>query len=367
MISIIIILIIILCLFYLLLNLRYNEKFINNDFIKHDNNIKNDLIVNELDDYMYYKTSDDEYIYYINMIHGLDYGKSSYFIDKNKKILDFSRHYFCDIDTDIDYNNLTKIMLANLSDELMNNAIDIGENIIAITKWFITYGHVHDEFYNLYDFYSKISQINPDINFKILHEYHTDNLITTYPAYQNYNTLKNYLFEDKFINPYDYKYNILKMKKLYLIKSNYYDKVFHNFPFISKNKILSKIPDNNIIVNKNIFINRGKAVHLPRNILNEDEICEYLKNNNYSIINPEILSLDDFINIVKNADNIVINWGGALTNMVYFKENTNVYILKSKSYDSESIEIFSKIISNYKLNITIINNIDNIIILPFLN
>ena len=49
--------------------------------------------------------------------------------------------------------------------------------------------------------------------------------------------------------------------------------------------------------------------------------------------------------------------------MIYLKENANVCILKSESYKHESIDLFSKIIKELKLNVNIIvcdnfNNID---------
>ena len=37
--------------------------------------------------------------------------------------------------------------------------------------------------------------------------------------------------------------------------------------------------------------------------------------------------------------------------MIFLKPNTKVIILKSKSYDSENIFLFNKIITEYKINI----------------
>jgi hypothetical protein len=334
-------------------------------FIENFSNIqiKQDLNINTLDDYIYYQTNDDEYIYYVNM---LNHTHSSFFMDGNRNIINNSRYYFFPYLDDCDYNNMISEILNNITEDKLNDAIDVGENIISISKWFITYGHVQDEMYSLYDFYSKISKINPDINYKVLFEYHTDNEIINYPS-KNYKLFHKYLFEDKLINPYDFKYNIIKMKKVIIINNNITDTIFHSFPKTSRNKILSKIPnDYSIMQTKNIFISRGKATHLSRNLENEDEVSTYLLSNNYDIINPEDVSLDQFINTIKNADNIIITWGGALTNMVYLKENANVYILKSRSYEHEDIALFSKIINTYKLNIKIIVHVDNKIVIPFL-
>ena len=45
--------------------------------------------------------------------------------------------------------------------------------------------------------------------------------------------------------------------------------------------------------------------------------------------------------------------------MVYLNQNTVVYILKSQSYEHESIELFMKIIKKYKLQIHIIVHKNN--------
>ena len=104
---------------------------------------------------------------------------------------------------------------------------------------------------------------------------------------------------------------------------------------------------------------------MNRNLDNEPEITEYLISNKYVIVNPEAISYDDFINNIKDVDNIVMSWGGMLTNMIYLKPNTNVIILKSKSYENETIELFNKIINTYKLNVKIIEHDNNKIMIPF--
>jgi len=122
--------------------------------------------------------------------------------------------------------------------------------------------------------------------------------------------------------------------------------------------ILSKIEMKNYDYEK-VFITRGIALHLPRNLLNEEEINNILISKNFFVVNPELETLDNFINIIKNAKTIVLTWGGTLVNMVYLKPNTKVYILKSESYQDEKIDLFMKIIENYNLKIDIITHINN--------
>jgi len=352
----ILILILIFVIFYINIDSFYNVK---------DN-------INSLDEYIYYQTDDDEYIYYVNMYYNspsvietrpVHFNAASFYMDRNKNIIDYSRNIF--MSDEFNEKPETYNILNKITDEELDNAIYIGENIIGITKWQILYGHVHDELYLLYDFYNKINK-NSDIKYTVLYEFANNNDVFKYP-YTNIEMLNSYLFDDiNTINPYIYKYNIIKMRKVMIIRNLISDNIFHSFPYNANNKILSKINNNNIN-NKNVYISRGKCLHHPkRNFYNENEIKQYLLDNNYIVINPENMNINDFINNVRHADNIVITWGSALTNMVYLKKNTNVYILKAEGYNHEPFSFFEKIAKNYSLNINIIYNVNNKIEIPFL-
>lgn len=297
-----------------------------------------------LEDYCYFKTNNDINIYYISQV--------SLFIDENKKILFDSRYYFYNFTHFINHLDMILNVINNID---LNNKdiIDIGSNIISIEKWFMTYGHYKDEAYNLCDFKNKL-ETNTKLNYKVLIEYKNQkhmNYNTT-----NYEIIQKYLFDNSAINAS--KHNIIKMRNINLIQNNYNDKTFHNFPLYSRNLILSKIEMKNYDYEK-VFITRGIALHLPRNFLNEEEINNILISKNFFIVNPELETLDNFINIIKNAKTIVLTWGGSLVNMVYLKPNTKVYILKSESYQYEKIDLFMKIIKNYNLEIDIITHINN--------
>jgi capsular polysaccharide biosynthesis protein len=175
-----------------------------------------------------------------------------------------------------------------------------------------------------------------------------------------------YLFKNESVNAYDYKKKVLRMNKLFLLRNQFNDELFHSFPLYSRNVILNNINKNFNLIGTKLYVSRGKALHLPRNLDNEPEILDYAIENGYKEINPENVSLDEFVCNVNAANKIIITWGSALTNLVYCKENTQVIILKSKSYDSENIQLFMKIINTYKINIRIISHENNKINIPFL-
>ena len=308
-----------------------------------------------LNDYSYFKTDNDINIYYIGSIYVNDNKNVSIsiFIDENKKILFDSKYYFYMFDRLINSLNMILNVVNNID---LNNYIDIGSDIISIEKWFITYGHFQDEAYNLCDFKNDMEKIT-NINYKVILDYGSNNNLISY-NFSNYKIIDNYLFGNSSINAFDNGLVILKMRNLNLITHNITDKTFHNFPMYSRNLILSKIEINDCEYDK-VFITRGIATHLSRNLSNEKEIEDILISKKYFIVNPELDSFNNFINKIRNAKIVVLTWGGALTNMVYLNQNTVVYILKSQSYEHESIELFMKIIKKYKLQIHIIVHKNN--------
>lgn len=285
-----------------------------------------------------------------------------------------SRYFFsCDINL---FVNLIKTILNLLNNINLNleNYKDIGSNIISIEKWFETFGHFKDEMYILSDFHEKIRNANNE-NFTCFNSYKyiTENI--NYDK-DNYDQLSKFLF-NKHVNAYSINENIIKMKNVKLIVHTMgpcYFHTFHSFPKCIRNKVYDKVEEeltkNNKITEKykKIFITRNTALHLPRNLSNQKEIEEYLSSVGYFILNPEDISLEEFINIVRYAEYVFITWGGALVNMVYLQPNTNVKILKSKSYCNEDISLFQKIIDTYELNVKIIEcNEENIINISKLN
>jgi hypothetical protein len=314
------------------------------------------------DNYNYFETTTNESIYYINMYFST---LLCLFIDKEKKILYYSRYFF-DKSCFIHFINHIDIILTLLDSIKLDDSQDIGTDIISIQKWFVTYGHYKDEIFNLCDFYNKKQSVT-NTNYKILLDYHTDNnVVTNYPYNINYTIIDKLLFEkNNSINSYSFNKQVLKMSKLYLIEHIITSNTFHSFPINITKKILSGINDN--IHYEKVFITRNNAVHLPRDLDNINDIEKYVKTKNYICINPEVLLYIDFIASIRNANNIITTWGGALTNLIYLRHSCNVIILQSKSYEHESIELFNKIIETYKLNIIIIKHKNNKIDLNELN
>ena len=167
---------------------------------------------------------------------------------------------------------------------------------------------------------------------------------------------------DRYYN--NYKDKFFKIKKLHLISHHTTMNTFHSFPLIVTNFIEKKLINySNTNENKNniLFLTRSTAKHMPRNLDNQVEIEEYLKNNKVDVINPETISFSELINILRCYKKIIITWGSALVNLNFCIPNSEIIILKSKSYEEETIDLFNHIIKNKNLNIKIINSKNNII------
>jgi len=313
--------------------------------------------------YNYFETYDGEDVYYMNHTFG-----SEFFLDKDKKLLVHSNYqyeYFTSMGEEQTINYIKRILdyVNCINDSFFENAILINNEVSAVGKWFDTYGHFSDEVFSLCDFNNELllsenKEATPIINYQVIN------------STKNYELLGNYLFDGKLINTSVYGWNIIKFKKLRLLPNFFSQYAFHSFPRFSRDKVLSKIyektKNHNDTNNNNIFITRGIAISNQRNLDNQCEIETYLKSNGYIVINPENILLDEFINYISNANNIIMTWGSAMVNMCYFKDNTNVTILKSRSYEAEPLNLFQKIITRYNLNVNVILHNDNKISIPFI-
>jgi hypothetical protein len=279
--------------------------------------------------YEYLESTDNEEYYIL---------KNQIIFNQNKDIIVESK-----IDlNDINFKNNIKKTIDSI--DLNNTKFNYLENVIIIQKWFSTYGHFMDEIFNLFNFYNLLK--NP--KYKVIMSY-SKSCIINY-SFDNYDKIKNLLFESNiFINIDELEHKLTKIKNIILIKNDITSTMFHMFPKFSINKILKNIDHNdNKEYNKNIFITRGKALHMPRNLDNQSEIEEHFLSIGYDVINPEIINILDFISKIKDAENIYITWGGSMVNLCFVNPKTKIYLLQSKSYKEENIFNIFKFLINYK-------------------
>lgn len=91
-------------------------------------------------------------------------------------------------------------------------------------------------------------------------------------------------------------------------------------PYLRKSTI-----KNNNKEDTNIFISKKKA--LKRNLLNEADLVNYLKQKNFQIIFLEDLTLDKQIEIGNQAKNVICPWGAGSNFLFFMNDNTNFFDL----------------------------------------
>ena len=124
---------------------------------------------------------------------------------------------------------------------------------------------------------------------------------------------------------------IIAVDHPYVLKNNA-TKEIQNIPiWISqwlRKSFLINIKKNNKLPKK-IYISRKDTSDSLRKILNESEIIDILKKNNYTPIALSELNLLDQINLFYNAESIVGLHGAGFTNVVFCKPKTKILEFKS--------------------------------------
>ena len=276
-------------------------------------------------------------------------------LDNELKLLPYSNWWYkTDITRFLQHINyyLNRIKVINIHNFHLEET-----KIIAIQKWFNTYGHFLDEIFCLKE-YNKNNNFmyKPLISFP-LEDYEIESVKY---ASLNYKKICNSLLENNYLNVFSNN-KIIKVNGLILIKHEYLEKTFHHFPLFISNELIHKYYKQiyNIKPNDILFITRSIASHLPRNLENQIEIEEYFIKKNVNVVNPELISFENCINLLNQYKTIIITWGSALTNLMFCSMNTKIKILKSKSYEDESIILFNKIINDRNLEIEIIVHQNN--------
>lgn len=143
-----------------------------------------------------------------------------------------------------------------------------------------------------------------------------------------------------FINAYDLKH--IKANKI--ITVNFYRKhseipkwyISDLRKYIFKEKIIN-------LKNKKIFIDRSNISSKIRDIHNKSKIIKYLKQKNFTVIDPSKLNFNKEIQLFYNASIVLGLYGAGLTNIIFCKKSCNVIELKGFKTDKLYENIAKKI------------------------
>ena len=79
----------------------------------------------------------------------------------------------------------------------------------------------------------------------------------------------------------------------------------------------------------NDFSNIGTNYTQRRKLISEDKIVDILQNNGFTEVFPELMPLDEKINLFRNATHIVGPIGGGLVNCLFSTKKTNLLVISS--------------------------------------
>lgn len=111
----------------------------------------------------------------------------------------------------------------------------------------------------------------------------------------------------------------------------YLRKIFLNKKFKSKKKF------------KNIFIDRSDSEQSHCKLINNQQIINYLKKNNFKILQLSKLNFNEQIFVFSNCRNIIAPHGAGLANLVFCKKKTKVIEIIPKNHPNNVYKRISEI------------------------
>jgi hypothetical protein len=285
------------------------------------------------------------------------------FFDEHKKLVFNSRFYLTNLKSFLLNIDACLYHLFNLKVE---EPFDIGGGFCAIEKWFVTYGHFKDETYNLANF---LTRLPASCAFKAFLDYPVDSDLDTdkFKYNANFEVIDKTIFGTTSFNSYKQKGKVLKLNNLICLHNGAGSNCFHSFPINISEKIKSEIlmlKEKQRSGPRKVIITRSASY---RDIENKVEVERFLVERGYTLVNPEKISYHDLVCTLANTESAIFYYGSALTNMVYLSPMAKVFILKSQSYMPEKISLWAKVISSYKLDVSEIYSVSNVIDLACLD
>ncbi len=123
---------------------------------------------------------------------------------------------------------------------------------------------------------------------------------------------------------------------------NFEDSQIPQFFDISKSvkilkNFLSPNPNSKKFDEKKIYVTREDSTY--RKIINEADITPILRSKGYKIINPQLYSINEQIELFSQADKILAPYGSNLSNIIFCKPGTEIYEIGPK-FENKYEKIF---------------------------
>ncbi|WP_144004657.1 glycosyltransferase 61 family protein [Asticcacaulis excentricus] len=298
--------------------------------------------IQNIDAYRYSVSNDT--LYYIG-----DHNRKHHalFFDDQGKI-EFNSRYYCT--HLVNFLQLIDQALFLIEESNISSATNIGENFVAIEKWFLSYGHFQDELFSINDFMQQMNLFGKATGFL---DYPTDSHLDTenFKFNTNYQILDRAVFGESSLNAYTFGDGILKLRGLTLIENHITSPNFHRFPSsVSSKARLAALGSGESTGPEKVFITRSSSY---RDIGNKDEAEAFFADQGFLIVNPEDISIIELIRVLANVKYVGMYFGSAMTNMIYMPKGTKVHVIQAKSYLHEGLEIWQNILKEYNIDLNV--------------
>lgn len=283
------------------------------------------------------------------------------FVDATRRIAITSRYFMHD---PITLAHNVEDLVAAVQSVDISRSEELPGKVLATEKWHHSYGHLHDELFALNSARDRLDPRREMIPLTDFLAY--DSHGTVQSGSRNLRQMAAVLSPAGTINSQDLGAVALRLRSALIVGHRISCPSFHEFePRVAQGALESiEVSGGRAAAEPGgaLFLTRGAATALPRNLSNQAEIERLLQDASFRVVNPELIDFFELMTVVSQSPSIVITWGSALTNLAYAPTGARVCILQSDSYQEESFEIlFSRIVHSRDLQVTVLASEDNIV------
>lgn len=201
----------------------------------------------------------------------------------------------------------------------------IDENVVLITSWHQSWGHLIDSICVLTDFFYR-HRLN-ELGYKVMLS------VPECPWAENVLEIARTLLGNHFVNLRELEDSkrLLSFQEVILVHQAPSKVSFLSFPQNVVNILQNQWNDGIENNAYNVFLTRS-TTNVYRILENHGEVEHFFRTHGFLIIDPESHSNEALFNLLKNARNIVITNGSALSSLIFFRLTSRIFCLNSAGY-----------------------------------
>ena len=270
-----------------------------------------------------YRSFTHSNLYYIPTTTVLDNVYNGILFDDKRKIVSYSSFNVLGYDKTSLEEGLKP--LVTMADREANR---IEHKVVLITTWPPSWGHLIDSICVLTDFFYR-HRLN-ELGYKVML------LVPECPWAENVLEAARLLLGSHFVNLQELEdpKRLLSFQEVILIQHAPSSVSFLSFPQNVVNILQNQWNDGIENDAYNVFLTRS-TTNVYRILENHGEIEHFFRDHGFVVIDPESHSNSALFNLLKNARNIVITNGSALSSLIFFRLTSRIFCLNSAGYQPQ--------------------------------